>query len=68
MKLLISLFIFLCIFRDYKELVFGLVDTYTVKIDLMNKGENAYLAKMSVDFPDDVSAVGVEFVNVSSVF
>eukprot|EP00794_Sanderia_malayensis_P003728 gene3728-4249_t len=52
--------------KDYKEFVFGLVDIYTIKIDVTNKGERAYLAKMSVDFPDDVTATGVQFVNEPS--
>ena len=56
---------FLVRFRGYTELVFGLVDTYTLKITVVNKGENAFLAKMYVDFPDVLSAVGVQFVNVS---
>ncbi|XP_065053911.1 integrin alpha-8-like [Rhopilema esculentum] len=45
------------------SLVFGLEKSFSLQIDATNKGENAFLAKMKVDFPDDLTAVGVEFIN-----
>ena len=37
----------------------------TLEIDVVNKGENAFLSKMKITFPDDLYAIGMEFVNVS---
>ena len=55
-------------FSNQTELVFGLVDTFTLEIDVSNAGENAFLAKMKITFPDELKAFGVEFVNVSVCF
>ena len=52
------------LFRGQTSLVFGLEKSFSLQIDATNKGENAFLAKMKVDFPDDLTAVGVEFINV----
>ena len=51
--------------RGETELVFGKVKTFKVKIEVRNKGENAFLSKMNVAFSNDFRAAGVEFVNVS---
>ena len=40
----------------------------TLEIDVVNKGENAFLSKMKVIFPDDLYAVGMEFINVSLLY
>ena len=46
-------------------MVFGKVKTFSVKIEVTNKGEDAFLSKMNVAFSNDFKAAGVDFVNVS---
>lgn len=48
------------------ELVFGKVKTFSVKIEVTNKGEDAFLSKMNVAFSNDFKAAGVDFVNQQS--
>ena len=46
--------------------MFGKVNTLTLKIEVTNKGENAFLSKMDIIYPNDFTAAGVDFVNVST--
>ena len=45
--------------------MFGKVNTFSIKIKVLNKGESAFLSKMNIVFPSDFTAAGVDFVNVS---
>ena len=51
--------------RGDTELVFGKVKTFSMKIEVKNKGEDAFLPKMSIVFSSDFKAAGVDFANVS---
>ncbi|XP_065062531.1 integrin alpha pat-2-like [Rhopilema esculentum] len=49
-----------------KEIEFGVVEQFSLKINLENKGENAFLSKMNILYEDDFELIGVTFIKEQS--
>ena len=54
--------------RGLSKIEYGVVQKFALKLNVENRGENAFLSKMTVQFEDDFEPIGVKFVNVSYSF
>ena len=55
------------LFSGLNEIQYGSIDNFKLNVKVENKKENAFLAKMTVEYADDFALIGVRFKDVSMV-